>query len=152
MNENENGIKKNSIAVAIGAYLVVDIIVLFILCIIELNGVNHTIMMFISFILEFLVALYVVLKSDLKNVICFYILLLVSPVFIGLIAMAMRFFTDKLPFSPTVLMLFRLGSSLKGTLVNNVLRIVTIFRVPALVAFLVGYLNNKKNKLEQSNN
>lgn len=143
MNENET--RKNNITLAIGAYLVTDIILLFILCIIELNGVDHTIMMFIGFTLEFLMSLYVVLKGDLKNIICFYILLLVSPVFIGLIAMAMRFLTNNLPFSPTVLMLFRLGSSLDGKLVNNVLRIITIFRIPCLLACLIGYLNHKKN-------
>ncbi len=142
---NENEIRKNNITLAIGAYLVTDIILLFILCIIELNGVDHTIMMFIGFTLEFLMSLYVVLKGDLKNIICFYILLLVSPVFIGLIAMAMRFLTNNLPFSPTVLMLFRLGSSLDGKLVNNVLRIITIFRIPCLLACLIGYLNHKKN-------
>ncbi len=142
---NENEVRKNNITLAIGAYLVTDIILLFILCIIELNGVDHTIMMFIGFTLEFLMSLYVVLKGDLKNIICFYILLLVSPVFIGLIAMAMRFLTNNLPFSPTVLMLFRLGSSLDGKLVNNVLRIITIFRIPCLLACLIGYLNHKKN-------
>ena len=92
----------------IGVYLTLDIILLFLLCIIEFYfKIDHQIILIISFVLEFLAVLYVALKGNIKSSIILYILLVVSPVFLGLIAMAMNYFMHgAIPFTPTILYIF----------------------------------------------
>ena len=54
--EKKEVVKDSSfhLGLVVGTYLVLDVIILFILCLIELNGVSHLIMLSISFVLEFL--------------------------------------------------------------------------------------------------
>ncbi len=143
--------KEFHLSLVIGSLLVLDVIILFILSIIELNGVSHGIMLTISFVIEFLMTLFVILKSNIRSSIIFYILLLTSPVFLNLIAMGMYYFTNKLPFTPTVLILFRSGYDLQGHMLNTVMRFVISFRVPALIAILISsivYLYRKGKQEE----
>ena len=77
--EKKEVVKDSSfhLGLVVGTYLVLDVIILFILCLIELNGVSHLIMLSISFVLEFLLTLFILLKSNIRSGIIFYILLLV---------------------------------------------------------------------------
>ena len=81
----EGSNKKNNINLALifGMYLALDIIILFILCLLEINFIKHEIVLGISFLLEFLTTIYVANKSNIKSTLLFYVLLLVSPIFLG---------------------------------------------------------------------
>lgn len=140
------------LALIIGMYLVIDIILLFGLCVLELKGItSHRNIVMISFVIEFLSMLIVALKGNIKSGIVYYIILLVSPVFLGLLAMSMSFVTDKMPFTPTVLVLFRFGYDLKGVLLNNVMRGLIVFRSSALASLLICVIINlisKSKKIE----
>ncbi len=140
--EKKEVVKDSSfhLGLVVGTYLVLDVIILFILCLIELNGVSHLIMLSISFVLEFLLTLFILLKSNIRSGIIFYILLLVSPVFLNLIAMLMHYITSSMPFTPTVLLLFRSGYDLRGNLLNVMMRIVISFRIPALIALVISII------------
>ena len=132
----------------IGVYLTLDIILLFLLCIIEFYfKIDHQIILIISFVLEFLAVLYVALKGNIKSSIILYILLVVSPVFLGLIAMAMNYFMHgAIPFTPTILYIFRTGYNFDFEKLNIFLRIITIFRIPALCSIIVSSLIRLKKK------
>lgn len=135
INSDENKSKnKFHLALIIGMYLLLDIIILFFLCILEINDVNHRIVLTISFVAEFLLTLYVSLRGNIKSGIIYYILLLVSPVFLGLLAMSMNYLTNEMFFTPTVLVLFRNGYMLNGVVLNSFMRFMIIFRIPALFA------------------
>ena len=131
----------------ISTFLVVDIIILFFLCLLELSGVNHLIVLSISFLVEFLATLLVVWKGNIRSSIILYILFLVSPVFLNLIAMGMHYITNAMPFTPTILVLFRSGYDLKGNLMNFLMRSVITFRLPSLMGIILSsivYLFKKR--------
>ena len=136
----------------ISLYLILEVIILFVLCLIELQGVNHLILQGISFVLEFLFTLYIIYRSNIRSSIVFYILLLVSPVFLGLIAMGMNFIIateGKYPFTPTLLSLFRHGFPVNGGApLSPILRFVALFRLPALMAILLGIIVYNIKKLK----
>ena len=142
MQEKKEVVNKKdfNLSLVISLYLIMEVIVLFGLCLIELNGVNHLIVLSISFLIEFLATVYIVIKSNIKSAIIFYILLLVSPVFMNIIAMGMHYITDGMPFVPTVLLLFRSGYDLQGNLLGSVMRLVISFRLPSLIVLLVASL------------
>ncbi len=142
MQEKKEVVNKKdfNLSLVISLYLIMEVIVLFGLCLIELNGVNHLIVLSISFLIEFLATIYIVIKSNIKSAIIFYILLLVSPVFMNIIAMGMHYITDGMPFVPTVLLLFRSGYDLQGNLLGSVMRLVISFRLPSLIVLLVASL------------
>ncbi len=130
--------KNNSfnLTLVIITYLILDIIILFFLCLLELNGVSHITVLALSFVLEALMTIFVTIKSNIKTSIIFYILLLVTPVFLNLIAMGMHYITDAMPFTPTILLLFRSGYDLKGNLLNRFMRFVISFRIPSLMVIV----------------
>ena len=142
MQEKKEVVNKKdfNLSLVISLYLIMEVIVLFGLCLIELNGVNHLIVLSISFLIEFLATIYIVIKSNIKSAIIFYILLLVSPVFMNIIAMGMHYITDGMPFVPTDLLLFRSGYDLQGNLLGSVMRLVISFRLPSLIVLLVASL------------
>ncbi len=132
--------KKFHLALILGSYLVLDIIILFVLCVLELNGLDHQIALIMSFILEFLSTLYVARKGNLRSAIVFYIVLLVSSCLLGLLAMGMYSISDKMYFTPTILVLFRNGYSLDGAIMNGFMRFLLTFRIPALVAIIYSWV------------
>ncbi len=152
---NKEGNVKNNINIPLifGMYLVLDIIVLFVLCLLEINFVKHEIILGISFLLEFLATIYVANKSNIKSTILFYVLLLVSPIFLGLIAMAVAYISGKTPYTATLIVLFRNGFYLNGNIANAITRVIILFRIPALIGILVSiltsYVNKKTKKVSQ---
>ena len=152
---NKEGNVKNNINIPLifGMYLVLDIIVLFVLCLLEINFVKHEIILGISFLLEFLATIYVANKSNIKSTILFYVLLLVSPIFLGLIAMAVAYISGKTPYTATLIVLFRNGFYLNGNIANAITRVIILFRIPALIGILVSiltsYVNKKAKKVSQ---
>ena len=152
---NKEGNVKNNINIPLifGMYLVLDIIVLFVLCLLEINYVKHEIILGISFLLEFLATIYVANKSNIKSTILFYVLLLVSPIFLGLIAMAVAYISGKTPYTATLIVLFRNGFYLNGNIANAITRVIILFRIPALIGILVSiltsYVNKKTKKVSQ---
>ncbi len=132
--------KNFHIPLIISAYLVLDVILLFILCLIEIAGVNHNLLLVISLILEAIVTFIVALKGNIKSAIIYYILLLVSPAFLNVIAMSMIYFTDKLPFTPVVLLLFRTGYTVKGAMLSETIRLLLSFRLPALISIFISVI------------
>ena len=145
---NKEGNVKNNINIPLifGMYLVLDIIVLFVLCLLEINFVKHEIILGISFLLEFLATIYVANKSNIKSTILFYVLLLVSPIFLGLIAMAVAYISGKTPYTATLIVLFRNGFYLNGNIANAITRVIILFRIPALIGILVSILTSYVNK------
>ncbi len=125
------------IPLVVSAYLLLDVIALFILCLIEIAGVNHNILLIISLVLEVIATFIVSLKGNIKSAIIFYILLLVSPAFLNVLAMSMIFLTNKLPFTPVVLLLFRTGYTIKGVMLGETVRLLLSFRLPALLSIFV---------------
>ena len=136
-----------------GMYLFLDIIVLFVLCLFEINFLNHEIILGISFLLEFLATVYVANKSNIKTTILFYVLLLVSPIFLGLIAMGVAYISGKTPYTATLIVLFRNGFYLNGNIASALTRVIILFRIPALIGILVSiltsYVNKKVRKVSQ---
>ena len=61
------------IALILGLYLILDIIILFGLCVFELNGLNHTEALIISFIMEFTATIYLILKGNIKSSFYWYL-------------------------------------------------------------------------------
>ncbi len=155
MKEKKAGVKRSDfdLPLVISFYLVMEVIVLFVLCLVELNGVSHIIILSISFVIEFLATFFIILKSNIKSAIIFYILLLVFPVFMNLIAMGIHYITGGMPFVPTVLLLFRSGYDLKGNLLGALMRFIISFRLPSLIAILIASLIYfiKKGKMELNN-
>ena len=139
------------IPLIIGTYLVLDIILLFALCVCEIYfDVSNQIVLMISFILEFIGTFYVAFKGNIKSAIILYILLLASPAFIGLIAMGMyAIMKNAIPFTPTILYAFRTGYTLNWQMLNSLMRIIITFRLPALVSIILCSLyrlfTNKNN-------
>ena len=80
------------------------------------------------------------LKGNIKSAIIYYILLLVSPAFLNVIAMSMIYFTDKLPFTPVVLLLFRTGYTVKGAMLSETIRLLLSFRLPALISIFISVI------------
>ena len=153
---NKKGsIKKNEINVPliIGMYLLLDIIILSGLCFIEYEYSNHELILGISFLLEFLATIYVANKSNIKSTLLFYVLLLVSPIFLGLIAMGVAYLSGKTPYTASLIVLFRNGFYLNGNLANAIIRVIILFRIPALIGILVSlltsYVNKKTTKLKK---
>ena len=142
-NKSKNDI---NLPLILGMYLVLDIIVLFILCLLEMNFLQHEIVLGISFLLEFIFTIYVANKSNIKSTILFYVLLLVSPIFLGLIAMAVAYISGKTPYTATLIVLFRNGFYLNGNIANNITRVLILFRIPALIGILVSLLTSFVNK------
>ena len=144
----KGNIKKNDINVPLifGMYLLLDIIVLFILCLLEINFMKHEIILGISFLLEFISTIYVANKSNIRSTILFYVLLLVSPIFLGLIAMAVAYLSGKTPYTATLIVLFRNGFYLNGNVASTITRIIILFRIPALIGILVSILTSYVNK------
>ena len=132
--------KNFHIPLIISAYLVLDVILLFILCLIEIAGVNHNLLLVISLIFEAIVTFIVALRGNIKSAIIYYILLLVSPAFLNVIAMSMIYFTDKLPFTPVVLLLFRTGYTVKGAMLSETIRLLLSFRLPALISIFISVI------------
>ena len=87
--------------------------------------------------MEFTATIYLILKGNIKSSLVFYIILLVSPIFIGLLAMFMKLFTENMPFTPTILVLFRNGYTLSGSTINGVLKFMTKYRIPSLLAIII---------------
>lgn len=152
---SKKGNKKNDInlPLILGMYLFLDIIILFILCQLEINYMKHEIILGISFLLEFIATVYVANKSNIRTTLLFYVLLLVSPIFLGLIAMAVAYLSNKTPYTATMIVLFRNGFYLNGNIANPITRIVLLFRIPALIGILVSlltsYVNKKVKKISQ---
>ena len=138
MNNEEIKDESFHLPLIISTFLVVDIIILFFLCLIELSGVSHLLILGISFLVEFLAILLVVWKGNIRSSVILYILFLVSPVFLNLIAMGMHYITDAMPFTPTILVLFRSGYDLKGNLMGVIMRSVITFRLPALMGLVAS--------------
>ncbi len=134
--------KRFHIALIVSAYLMLDVIVLFILCLLEVFfKVNHDVLLIISMILEVLAMMVVLYKGNIRSAIIYYILLLVSPAFLVVLANCMHFITEADPFTPIVLLLFRTGYDLKGILLGNFIRFILFFRIPALITLLIYSLN-----------
>lgn len=155
--ENSGSLVENNnrffITLVIGIYLVIDVIVLFALCLSEIYlKVDHQIVLMLSFVIEFFGVLYVSTKGNIKSSIILYILLLVSPAFIGLIAMGMYALTKNvIPFTPTVLYAFRTGYTLNWEMLNNFMRAIITFRIPALVSIVVSLVFYLFTRKKQSN-
>ncbi len=152
VEEYKNGFH---IPMVIGAYLALDIIILFALCLGEIYfNLSHQIVLMLSMIIEFLIMLFVAIKGNLKSAIILFILLLVSPAFLGLIAMGMHAIlgNNAIPFTPTILYAFRTGYTLNGEKLNNIMRFVITFRLPSVGALIVGilayFLKSKKEVQE----
>ncbi len=145
---SKKGNKKNDInlPLILGMYLILDIIILFALCLLEINFMKHEIVLGLSFLLEFISTVYVANKSNIRSTILFYVLLLVSPIFLGLIAMAVAYFSGKTPYTATMLVLFRNGFFLNGNIASSLTRVIILFRIPALVGILVSLLTSYVNK------
>ena len=147
--------KKNDINVSLifGMYLFLDIIILFGLCLLEINYMKHELILGISFLLEFISTVYVANRSNMKSTLLFYVLLLVSPIFLGLIAMAVAYLSGKTPYTATLIVLFRNGFYLNGNIANALTRVVILFRIPAFIGILVSlftsYVNKKLKKVSQ---
>ena len=157
---NNKSIKKNytnknniNLPLILGMYLFLDIIILFILCQLEMNYMKHEFILGISFLLEFSATIYVANQSNIRTTLLFYVLLLVSPIFLGLIAMAVAYFSDKTPYTATLIVLFRNGFYLNGNIANAITRVIILFRIPALIGILVSiltsYVNKKAKKVSQ---
>ncbi len=147
--KGKNKVKNDfNIPLVIEVYLVLDIILLFILCLLELKGIDHIVIYITSLILEVIATIIVAKKSNIKTMLIFYIILLVSPVFLSLIAMGIHFISGKTPFTATLLVLFRNGYTMNGTLTNRILSMCLMFRIPALMTTIIFLLINliKKNK------
>ena len=157
LRKKGEGISNNNfnLSLIISLYLVVDVIILFCLCLIELNGTSHLVVLSISFLIEMLVTILIIVKSNIRSAVIFYILLLVSPIFMNLVAMAMHYITEAMPFVPTVLLLFRSGYDLSGNLLNGFMRFVISFRLPTLLvivtALLIHLIKDKKKKIISNN-
>ncbi len=132
--------KNFHIPLIISAYLVLDVILLFVLCLIEIAGVNHNILLIINLILEVVITFIVALKGNIKSAIVYYILLLVSPAFLNVLAMTTIYFTKQLPFTPVVLLLFRTGYTVKGVMLNKTIRLLLSFRLPALISIFISVI------------
>ena len=147
--------KKNDInlPLILGMYLFLDIIILFILCQLEINYMKHELILGISFLLEFIATIYIANQSNIRSTLLFYVLLLVSPIFLGLIAMAVAYLSGKTPYTATMIVLFRNGFYLNGNLANSLTRVIILFRIPALIGILVSlltsYVNKKVKKVSQ---
>ena len=143
---------KNEINIPL-IYLFLDIIILFVLCLLEINFIKHEIVLGISFLIEFLATVYVANKSNIRTTILFYVLLLVSPIFLGLIAMAVAYLSGKTPYTATLIVLFRNGFYLNGNIAGVLTRVIILFRIPALIGILVSlltsYVNKKVKKVSQ---
>ena len=134
--------KKFHLALIVSCYLMLDVIVLFILCLLEVFfKVDHDILLIASMIIEVFMMLIVLYKGNIRSAIIFYILLLVSPAFLVVLANCMHFITDADPFTPIVLLLFRTGYDLKGVLLGKFIRMILFFRIPALITLLIYSLN-----------
>ena len=147
MNKKERKVTKNkkndngfNLTLIICTYLIMDVILLFVLCLLEINGLKHETVLIISLILEFIATLFVTLKGNIKSAIILYILFLVSPAFLNVIAMSMLYISDKLPFTPIVLLLFRTGYDLDANLLSELIRFILFFRIPALGGIIIGSL------------
>ena len=135
------GDKKFHVALIVSAYLLLDVILLFVLCLIEIFlKVDHNILLAVNIILEVIASFIVTYKGNLRSAIIFYVLLLVSPAFLNVIAMSMIYITDKLPFTPVILLLFRTGYDLAGVMLSKFIRLVLFFRLPALITILLTAL------------
>ncbi len=132
--------KNFHIPLIISAYLLLDVILVFVLCLIEIAGVNHNILLIVSLVLEAIITFIVALRGNIKSAIIYYILLLVSPAFLNVIAMTTIYFTDQLPFTPVVLLLFRTGYTVKGVMLNKTIRLLLSFRLPALLSIFISVM------------
>lgn len=146
---NKKGNKKQNdinLALIIGMYLVLDVIILIVLCLLEINYMKHELVLGISFLLEFIITMYVANQSNIKTTLLFYVLLLVSPIFLGLIAMGAAYIFGRTQNAITFIVLFRNGFYLNGNVANAITRLVILFRIPALIGILVSILTSYVNR------
>ena len=109
MNKKGEIVQDNKfhISLIIGTYLLLDVIILFGLGYLELMGVNHYVVLTVDFILEILATYFIIKKGNIRSAIIFYVLLLVSPVFMNVVAMTLIYITNRrIPYTLIILLLF----------------------------------------------